>query len=81
MNRLIRWAAGKTIGIPIDGLIYEVGLDVHLAADVFNAKQMHERYSETPETDSLSHWWCRSSSTGFAVKTTRPSTGAPLTMR
>jgi hypothetical protein len=26
-----------------------VGPDVHLAADVFNAKQMHERYSETPE--------------------------------
>ena len=39
----------KTVGIPIDGLIYEVGPDVHLAADVFNAKQMHERYSETPE--------------------------------
>src|SRR6266496_4961484 len=30
----------KTVGIPIDGLIYEVGPDVHLAADVFNAKQM-----------------------------------------
>lgn len=39
----------KTVGIPIDGLIYEVGPDVHLAADIFNAKQMHERYSETPE--------------------------------
>jgi len=39
----------KTVGIPIDGLIYEVGPDVHLAADVFNAKQMHERYSETPD--------------------------------
>lgn len=39
----------RTVGIPIDGLIYEVGPDVHLAADVFNAKQMHERYSETPE--------------------------------
>jgi hypothetical protein len=24
----------KTVGIPIDGLIYEVGSDVHLAADV-----------------------------------------------
>jgi Actin like proteins N terminal domain len=30
----------KTAGIPIDGLIYEVGPDVHLAADIFNAKQM-----------------------------------------
>ena len=39
----------KTVGIPIDGLIYEVGPDGHLAADIFNAKQMHERYSETPE--------------------------------
>jgi len=39
----------KTVGIPIDGLIYEVGPDVHLAADVFNAKQLHERYSETPD--------------------------------
>src|SRR6266550_365248 len=39
----------KTVGIPIDGLIYEVGPDIHLAADIFNAKQMHERYSETPE--------------------------------
>jgi len=39
----------KTVGIPIDGLIYEVGPDVYLAADIFNAKQMHERYSETPE--------------------------------
>ena len=34
----------KTVGIPIDGLIYEVGPDVHLAADIFNAKQMHERW-------------------------------------
>src|SRR5438128_11156961 len=39
----------KTVGIPIDGLIYEVGPDVHLAAEVFNAKQMHERYSEKQE--------------------------------
>lgn len=39
----------KTVGIPIADLIYEVGPDVHLAADIFNARQMHERYSETPE--------------------------------
>jgi plasmid segregation protein ParM len=39
----------KTVGIPIDGLIYEVGPDVHLAADIFTAKQMHEGYSETSE--------------------------------
>src|SRR5207247_9188236 len=40
---------GMPVGIPIDGLSYEVGPDVHLAADVFTAKQMHEGYSETSE--------------------------------
>lgn len=39
----------KTIGIPIDGLIYEVGPEVHLAADIFHARQMHDGYCETPE--------------------------------
>ncbi len=40
----------KTIGIPIDGLFYEVGPDVHLAADVFNAKVLqHDAYYETAE--------------------------------
>ncbi len=40
----------KTVGIPIDGLIYEVGPDVHLAADIFNAKVLqHDAYSETTE--------------------------------
>jgi plasmid segregation protein ParM len=39
----------RTVSIPIGGLTYEVGPDVHLAADVFNATQMHEHYSETPE--------------------------------
>ena len=39
----------KTIGIPIGGLIYEVGPEVHLAADGFHARQMHDGYCETPE--------------------------------
>ncbi|MES2356563.1 MAG: PRTRC system protein D [Pseudomonadota bacterium] len=39
----------KTVGIPIDGLIYEVGPEVHLAADIFHARQMHDGYCETPE--------------------------------
>ncbi|MES2260590.1 MAG: PRTRC system protein D [Pseudomonadota bacterium] len=45
------WGARrKTVGIPTDGLVYEVGPDVHLAADVFNANVLqHDRYCETPE--------------------------------
>lgn len=40
----------KTVGIPTGGLVYEVGPDVHLAADVFNANVLqHDRYCDTPE--------------------------------
>jgi len=40
----------KTVSIPVDGLVYEVGPDVHLAADVFNSNVLqHDRYAETPE--------------------------------
>lgn len=40
----------KTASIPVDGLVYEVGPEVHLAADIFNANVMqHDRYAETPE--------------------------------
>ncbi|WP_136418267.1 PRTRC system protein D [Herbaspirillum sp. ST 5-3] len=40
----------KTVSIPVDGLFYEVGPDVHLAADVFNAKVLqHDAYFETAE--------------------------------
>lgn len=39
----------KTVAIPIDGLFYEVGPDVRLAADTFRATQLHDRYTETPE--------------------------------
>jgi len=40
----------KTVSIPVDGLVYEVGPDVHLAADVFTSNVLqHDRYAETPE--------------------------------
>lgn len=39
----------KTVAMPIDGLFYEVGPEVNLAADTFRATQMHDRYTETPE--------------------------------
>ncbi|MDR2032800.1 MAG: hypothetical protein LBP86_11265 [Azoarcus sp.] len=39
----------KTVSIPIDGLFYEVGPEVELAAGAFRATQMHDRYIETPE--------------------------------
>lgn len=43
----------KTIAIPINGLFYEVGPEVELAADTFRATQMHDRYTETPEYMAL----------------------------
>jgi len=43
----------KTIAIPINGLFYEVGPEVELAADTFRATQMHDRYTETPEYIAL----------------------------
>ncbi|RCW72404.1 plasmid segregation protein ParM [Pseudorhodoferax soli] len=39
----------RTVAVPIDGLYYEVGPDVHLAADNFRATQLHDQYVETPE--------------------------------
>lgn len=39
----------RTVAVPINGLFYEVGADVKLAADAFRATQLHDRYSETPE--------------------------------
>lgn len=43
----------KTVAVPIDGLFYEVGPEVNLAADSFRATQMHDRYIETPEYAAL----------------------------
>lgn len=39
----------KTVAIPINGLFYEVGPDVMLAADTFRATQIHDHYIDTPE--------------------------------
>ncbi|TFW13404.1 PRTRC system protein D [Massilia arenosa] len=44
----------KTVGVPVAGLIYEVGPDVHLAADVYNSRVLqHDRYCELPEYMAL----------------------------
>ena len=43
----------KTVAVPINGLFYEVGPEVNLAADTFRATQMHDRYTETPEYAAL----------------------------
>ncbi|WP_420475184.1 PRTRC system protein D [Noviherbaspirillum sp. ST9] len=43
----------KTLAVPIDGLFYEVGPEVGLAAESFRATQMHDRYTETPEYAAL----------------------------
>ncbi|MDF3831423.1 PRTRC system protein D [Cupriavidus basilensis] len=43
----------KTVVIPLNGLFYEVGPEVELAADTFRATQMHDRYIETPEYMAL----------------------------
>jgi plasmid segregation protein ParM len=43
----------KTVAVPIDGLFYEVGPEVNLAADTFRATQMHDRYIDTPEYAAL----------------------------
>lgn len=43
----------RTVAVPIDGLFYEVGPEVHLAADTFRPTQMHDRYTETPEYTAL----------------------------
>lgn len=42
-DRLSTWS------IPIGGVFYEVGPDVHLAGDAFRATQLHEDYVRTPE--------------------------------
>jgi hypothetical protein len=46
-----RWGSDrrKTVAIPINGLFYEVGPDVMLAADAFRATQIHDDYTDTPE--------------------------------
>jgi plasmid segregation protein ParM len=43
----------RTVVVPIDGLFYEVGPEVNLAAETFRATQLHDRYTETPEYAAL----------------------------
>jgi plasmid segregation protein ParM len=43
----------KTVAVPIDGTFYEVGPEVHLAADNFRATQLHDQYIESPEYMAL----------------------------
>ena len=47
-------ARRRTVGIPIDDLVYEVGPDVRFAADVFTAKVLqHDAYADAPEYMAL----------------------------
>ena len=39
----------RTVQVPVDGLLYEVGPDVELAADRFRSRQLHDGYTETAE--------------------------------
>jgi plasmid segregation protein ParM len=43
----------KTVSVSVDGLFYEVGPDVELAADRFRARTLHDKYTETPEYRAL----------------------------
>lgn len=43
----------RTVAIPIDGTFYEVGPEVHLAADSFRGTQLHDRYLQSPEYMAL----------------------------
>jgi plasmid segregation protein ParM len=43
----------RTVCIPVDGLYYEVGHDVELAADRFRSRQLHDGYIETAEYRAL----------------------------
>lgn len=44
----------RTYTVPIDGLFYEVGPDVMLAADAFRARDVHGDYIESPQYMALS---------------------------
>ena len=48
----------KTVGIPIDGLIYEVGPDVHLAADIFTPSRCTSAIARRLSTSPCSEERC-----------------------
>ena len=39
----------RTVAIPIDGIYFEVGPEVHLAADAHRPSHLHDRFTESPE--------------------------------
>lgn len=39
----------RTVRVAVGDLLCEVGPDVHLAADIYQTRQMHDGYCETPE--------------------------------
>ena len=39
----------RTIQVPVDGLFYEMGPDVELAADRYRSRQLHDGYTQTAE--------------------------------
>jgi plasmid segregation protein ParM len=43
----------KTVCVPVEGVFYEVGPEVELAADRFRARQLHDGYTETAEYRAL----------------------------
>jgi plasmid segregation protein ParM len=43
----------KTVCVPVDGLHFEVGPEVELAADRYRARQLHDGYTETAEYRAL----------------------------
>ena len=38
----------RTVAIPIEGLFYEVGAEIHLAADAFRPNHFHDQFTESP---------------------------------
>jgi plasmid segregation protein ParM len=43
----------RTVCVPVEGLYYEVGHEVELAADRFRSRQLHDGYIETAEYRAL----------------------------
>jgi plasmid segregation protein ParM len=43
----------RTVQVPVDGLLYEVGPDVEFAADRFRSRQLHDEYTQTAEYRAL----------------------------
>src|SRR4051794_15096480 len=43
----------RTVSVPVDGLVYEVGPEVELAADRYRGREFHASYTETQEYRAL----------------------------